>query len=50
MIKKIKQLFCKHAAVSYAGSSLVRQDDGSWRTAHKWKCKKSGKVIQNDKN
>mgnify|MGYP000249700353 CR=1 FL=1 len=48
MFKKIKQLFCDHRKVVYYGADLVRQDDGYWVTAHKWKCKKCGKVIRNE--
>ena len=48
MVKKIKQLFCDHRKVVHYRTDLVRQDDGSWRTAHKWKCKKCGKVIGNE--
>ena len=48
MFKKIKQLFCDHRKVVYYGADLVRQDDGYWVTAHKWKCKKCGKVIGNE--
>ena len=48
MVKKIKQLFCDHRKVVHYRADLVRQDDGSWKTVHKWKCKKCGKVIRND--
>lgn len=48
MVKKIKQLFCDHRKVVHYRTDLVRQDDGSWKTVHKWKCKKCGKVIRND--
>ena len=48
MVKKIKQLFCDHRKVVYYRTDLVRQDDGSLKTVHKWKCKKCGKVIRND--
>ena len=48
MVKKIKQLFCGHRTVVHYRTDLVRQDDGSWKTVHKWKCKKCGKVIRND--
>lgn len=48
MVKKIKQLFCDHRKVVHYRTDLVRQDDGSWRTVHKWKCRKCGKVIRDD--
>ena len=48
MVKKIKQLFCDHRKVVHYRTDLVHQDDGSWKTVHKWKCKKCGKVIRND--
>lgn len=48
MVKKIKPLFCGHRTVVHYRTDLVRQDDGSWKTVHKWKCKKCGKVIRND--
>jgi RNase P subunit RPR2 len=48
MVKKIKQLFCDHRKVVHYRTDLVRQDDGSLKTVHKWKCKKCGKVIRND--
>lgn len=49
MIKRLKRLFCKHDKVIPCGCDLVRQDDGSWKTEHKWKCRKCGKVIANEK-
>lgn len=48
MVKKIKQLFCDHRKVVHYRTDLVRQDDGSWKTVHKWKCRKCGKVIRNE--
>lgn len=48
MVKKIKQLFCDHRKVVHYRTDLARQDDGSWRTVHKWRCKKCGKVIGNE--
>ena len=48
MVKKIKQLFCDHRKVVHYRTDLVRQDDGSWKTVHKWKCKKCGKVIRDE--
>lgn len=44
----ITELFCDHRKVVHYRTDLVRQDDGSWKTVHKWKCKKCGKVIRND--
>ena len=47
MIKILNRLF-KHEKVLPAGTILVKQEDGSWKTEHKWKCRKCGKVIRND--
>ena len=46
MFKKIKQMFCIHKPSVYFGTYLEKQNDGSWITRHKWKCKKCGKVIK----
>lgn len=46
MFKVLKRLFCKHEKVEHCGTDLIRQNDGSWKTHHKWKCRKCGKVIE----
>ena len=48
MIKWLKRIICKHEKVIPCGSDLIRQDDGSWITVHRWKCRKCGKVIENE--
>lgn len=50
MIKILNRLFCKHEKVLPVGTILVKQEDGSWKTEHKWKCRKCGKVIKSEKN
>ena len=47
MINLLNRLFCKHEKILPAGTILVKQEDGSWKTEHKWKC---GKVIKSEKN
>ena len=50
MINVLKRLFCKHEKVLPAETILVKHDDGSWKTEHKWKCIKCGKEIKSEKN
>lgn len=45
MIKFLKRLFCKHEKVAPYRTDLVKQDNGTWKTQHYWKCKKCGKII-----
>ena len=44
LIKWIKRIFCKHDFREYAGCDLEMQKDGHWRTVHKWRCRKCGKL------
>ena len=46
MIKLLNRLLCNYEKVFLAGTILVKQDDGSWKTEHKWKCRKCGKEIK----
>lgn len=45
MLKIIQRLFCRHDHTVHDHTDLVRQEDGSFKTKHYWRCKSCGKVI-----
>lgn len=48
MIKLLLRSFCKHKRVYHLRTDLIRQNDGSFKTCHIWKCKRCGKEICGD--
>ena len=46
----IKSLFCSHDFRVYAGSDLEMQSNGKWKTVHKWRCRKCGKLQRKKKS
>lgn len=45
MLKKLRQLFCRHRRTVHVKSELIKVEGNEFRTRHIWQCKKCGKII-----
>ena len=50
MIKLLNRLLCNHEKVFLAGTILVKQDDGSWKTEHNGNAENAERRLRNEKS